>query len=305
MKISTKNLLIALLVMVFWGSLFPMIKIGYEAFNIKTTADILLFAGIRFTICGLVICLFCAFRNRQLFLPAKAAAGSIMMSGVFAVILHYGFTYIGLTMTDSSKTAILKQVGVLLYVCFSFLFFKDDKPTVTKLIGAAVGFLGIAAINYTGTGVSFHTGDALILAASFCTVFSNVISKRVFETVDSTAATGLSQLFGGAVLLLAGAIFGGRALVVSFGSVLVMIYICFASVAGYCLWFRLVRKHELSRLFIIKFAEPVFASIFGALLLGENILNIQYISSFILIAVGICITNTEHSMSKYNNPHSR
>ena len=49
--------LLALLVMFFWGSLFPMIKIGYNAFGVDTSnvASILLFAGLRFLLCGAVL----------------------------------------------------------------------------------------------------------------------------------------------------------------------------------------------------------------------------------------------------------
>jgi drug/metabolite transporter (DMT)-like permease len=51
-----KMVLAALLTMLLWGSLFPMVKLGFKAYNVVGTADILLFAGIRFCICGAVIC---------------------------------------------------------------------------------------------------------------------------------------------------------------------------------------------------------------------------------------------------------
>ena len=66
--------------------------------------------------------------------------------------------------------------------------------------------------------------------------------------------------------------------------------ICLASIFGYCIWFTIVKSGELSRLFIIKFAEPVFASICGAVLLGEDIFRIQYMIAFILIAAGIYVS---------------
>ena len=53
----------------------------------------------------------------------------------------------------------------------------------------------------------------------------------------------------------------------------------------------IVKKGELSKLFIIKFAEPMFACIFGALILGENVFSIQYLSSFFLICIGILVSN--------------
>lgn len=72
----------------------------------------------------------------------------------------------------------------------------------------------------------------------------------------------------------------------------IYIYICTASIFSYCIWFSIVKKAELSKLFIIKFAEPVFACIFGAILLGENIFKIQYIAAFVLISLGIYISNS-------------
>lgn len=55
----------ALLVMLLWGTLFPMVKLGYGAYNVVTTGDILFFAGIRFSICGAVI--LCIYKIDKLF----------------------------------------------------------------------------------------------------------------------------------------------------------------------------------------------------------------------------------------------
>lgn len=281
----------ALLTMLLWGSLFPMVKLGFSAYNVESTADILLFAGIRFAICGVAICIFSLIRDRSSFRPAGPSLLPILLSGLFAIILHYSFTYMGLTMTDSSKTALIKQVGILIYVCFSFIFIKEDKPTVYKIGGALIGFVGIIALNATSDGFTFSIGDVLILGASFCTVFSNVISKKVFEKVSPITATGISQAFGGLVLLVVGQLMGGHVTFTQSSSLWIMAYICVASIISYCLWFGIVKNGELSKLFIIKFAEPVFACIFGALLLGENIWRIQYAIAFILICGGIFISN--------------
>lgn len=281
---------LAIVVMFLWGSLFPSVKLGYQAYGIHTTGDILLFAGVRFTICGGVICLYSLIRNKENFRPVKTSVIPILLSGLFAIILHYSFTYTGLQLTDSSKTAILKQVGALFYVCFSFLFFKDDRLTVRKFVGALLGFAGIIAINLSADGVSFQIGDALIIAASFCTVFSNIISKKLFQKVEPVTATGCSQLFGGIVLLVVGKLAGGQMIFTFDSSALILGYICLASIFGYCIWFMTVKRAELSKLFIIKFAEPVFAAICGAVLLGEDIFKVQYIVAFVLIALGIYIS---------------
>jgi len=286
-----KTLYLALFVMLLWGSLYPMVKIGYQVCSVATTGDILLFAGIRFVICGGVICLYCFLKDRRDFLPVKDNILPVLMSGVFAIILHYGFTYIGLNLTDSSKSAILKQIGMLVYVCFSAVFFKDDKITLQKLIGALLGFGGIIAINVTTQGIIFQAGDVLIIAASFCIVFSNVISKAVYEKVDPVVTTGVSQLFGGMVLSIIGVVQGGHIILGFDASMCVLLYMCTASIIAYSIWSIVVKSGQLSKLFIIKFAEPLFASLCAAVMLGENIFKIQYLVAFVLISAGIAISN--------------
>ncbi len=293
---KNKTVALALLTMLLWGSLFPMVKLGFSAYEVESTADILLFAGIRFMICGGVICIFSLVKNKNSYRPALHHLIPVLLSGVFGIILHYGFTYLGLDLTGSSKTALMKQVGVLFYVCFSFLFIKQDKPTVKKIIAAVAGFLGIVVLNISSEGVSFCFGDLLILCASFCTVFSNVISKKVFEKVSPITATGISQLFGGIVLLAVGACMGGNIHFSPNADLWIISYICVASVVSYCVWFGIVKNGELSKLFIIKFAEPIFACIFGALILNEDIWKIQYLIAFLLISGGIWLSNTKHKL---------
>ena len=288
---KTKSLWLALLVMLLWGTLYPMVKLGFSAYKVESTPDIFLFAGIRFAICGALISVFSAIKDRKSYACAGKSLGSILLSGLFAIILHYGFSYVGLQMTASSKTALIKQVGVLFYVCFSFLFIKEDKPTFQKITAVFVGFLGIIVLNLNEDGFSFSLGDVLILCASFCTVFSNVISKKVFATVSPITATGISQLFGGVVLLFVGLAMGGKVHFSPDASLWIMVYICAASIVSYCIWFEVVKKGELSRLFIIKFAEPAFTCLFGALILQENIWKIQYLMAFVLICGGIWFSN--------------
>lgn len=289
---KNKLILYSLLVMLLWGTLFPMVKLGYHAYNVVTIGDILFFAGVRFTICGAIICLYAFITDKGSFKNAKDALMPVLLSGLFAIVLHYSFTYSALKLTDSSKTAILKQVGVLFYVCFSFIFFKKDKLTVKKLIAVLMGFAGIIAINANSDGINFNIGDALIIAASFCTVFSNIISKKLFESVKPITATGISQFFGGVILLIIGKVLGGSmSFPLTSSAVIIFPYICFASIFSYCIWFTVVKSGELSKLFIIKFAEPAFACIFGAILLGENIFKVQYLLAFLLIATGIYVSN--------------
>ena len=74
-------------------------------------------------------------------------------------------------------------------------------------------------------------------------------------------------------------------------AILIFAYICIASIASYTLWYYVLRNNSLSKMFIIKFAEPLFACVFGAVILGENILKWQYLIAFLLISFGIILGN--------------
>ena len=288
---KSKTMLLSLLVMALWGSLFPCVKLGYAFSNIDSSsvADILMFAAIRFTVCGGLVCLFCLLKRKSVETPSLKSIGNILLIGFFAIVLHYACTYIGLSTTDSSKTALLKQSGVLIYVCTSFLFFEDEKFSIYKIIGAIVGFCGIIAINFSKSNLSFSFGDILILCASVCTVISNIISRRSTQNCSALWITGISQFFGGMVLLIASLSLGGKIPQLNAKFVAVFIYICIASITAYTLWYYILKTSELSKLFIIKFAEPLFACLFGAIILKENIFKWQYLAAFLLISIGIII----------------
>ena len=288
---KSKAILLSLVVMALWGSLFPCVKIGYSAFDIDTSkvSNVLMFAAMRFTLCGLLVCSFCFLKRKTMSVPSIKSGLNIAWIGLFAIVLHYACTYIGLTMTDSSKTALLKQAGALIYICFSFLFFKDEKFGAAKIIGAIIGFCGILAINLSSSRMAFSVGDGLILCASVCTVVSNVISRRSAQSSSPLWITGISQLFGGLMLLIVSRLLGGAFPHFTVKGSLIFMYICAASIVGYTLWYHILKTNELSKLFIIKFAEPLFACAFGAILLGENIFRLQYLAAFLLISLGIVV----------------
>ena len=290
---NLKTIFLSLLVMALWGSLFPMIKIGYGAFNISSSSipDIIMFASARFIISGLIVCAFSLLRKEKIAKPKGKSVLNIIFVGLFSIFMHYTFTYVGLSTTDSSKTALIKQLGALLYVCFAFLFFKEEKFSILKIVGALIGFAGIIAINFNTNGISFSVGDILIVGASICTVISNVLAKKFVEGNSPFWITGISQLSGGIILLVVAVCMGAQTLTFTLKAILVFVYICTASILGYTLWYYVLKTVSLSKLFIIKFAEPLFACAFGAVLLGENIFKIQYLLAFVLISVGIILGN--------------
>ena len=117
------------------------------------------------------------------------------------------------------------------------------------------------------------------------------IIKKIAKNNSPFWITGISQFAGGIVLMVVALIMGGKMLTFNWQAFGVFAYICSASMAGYILWNYILKTSDLSNMFIIKFAEPLFACIVSAIILKENIFQWQYLIAFILISIGIVIGN--------------
>ena len=126
----------ALLVMLLWGSLYPMVKLGYEKFGVRTanTSDLLLFAGVRFFLCGGIVSLFCAAKKRQSIERTKRGWSAVLLVALFSVALHYSFTYIGRTLA-----LITQEVEHLVTIaCTQLAITGSIKVEVIRTAGAIV-----------------------------------------------------------------------------------------------------------------------------------------------------------------------
>lgn len=292
--------MLAILVMALWGSLFPMIKIGYEAFNIVSSdiPTIILFAGMRFTFSGIILICISSVKAKCFDLPKKHEILPILLGALVTIILHYSFTYLALSIGEGSKTAIVKQICFLFLGCFAFLFDKSDRFTVNKAIAAILGFCGIIATAYDGTAIVFALGDLLLLLASVCSAGGTIISKKATQIVAPMKFVAYSQFFGGVFLLAAGLILGGKITHIDPKAIGVFLYICTASITAYTLWNMLLKSGSVSKLSIIKFTEPLFAVIFSGIILGENIFRLSYLIALVLMLVSLLVENNVFSFSK-------
>ena len=289
------SVLIALLVCALWGSLFPFVKIGYASFHIAgdDIPSIMLFAGIRFTLCGgIMILLFSATKKRFL-RPVRRDMSPILWAALFSIILHYAFTYWVLAIGEGSKSAIIKQVGFLFLSCFSFLFIKSDRFTWSKPVCGILGFAGIIVTNLDGTGFSFGVSDVLLLAASLCSVTSTVITKHAVERTSPLTLVAYSQLLGGLCLCAGGLVAGGKLTHLDIKALLVLLYVCAASIGAYSLWNLLIKYNSVSKLSVIKFSEPLFAVILSGLILKEQVWRLNYLLALLIILAAILLNNLQ------------
>lgn len=288
---------LALIPCFLWGSAVPCIKIGCQLFQLASS-DIpgqLVFAGIRFSIAGLMVIAFASIRAHRLAAPSKATLPMVLKLGCVQTILQYVFYYTGVANTSGVNAAIITATNTFFCILLATLVFRYEALTAQKLIGCAVGFAGVALINLSSSsgGQSSLLGDGLVLIAAIAYAFSSVLVKRYSQKEDTFVLCGWQFLFGGVVMTLLGLVLGGRLAAPTAGSAALLVYMGFISAVAYSLWSVLLAHNPVARISVFGFMNPVFGVLLSALLLGEGAAAFrpQGLAALALICAGILVVN--------------
>lgn len=276
-----------------WGSAFPCIKLGYKFFNISSddTASQIFFAGLRFTLAGLLVIIFMSFVKRRFLVPQSMKTfGRISLLSCFQTILQYILFYIGLAHTNGVKGSIIEASNVFIAIFVASLIFKQEKLTSKKLIGSLIGFIGVVIINLKGLTFDLNIGDMCVFMSTFAYAVSSVLLKRYSTEEDTVMMSGYQFLFGGIIMTLIGLLLGGKLTVFTTQGIVLLVYLAFISAMAYSLWAILLTYNPISKVAVMGFLNPVFGVILSAIILNEgDIINLRSIVALILVCVGICV----------------
>lgn len=276
-----------------WGSAFPCIKLGYKFFNISSddTASQIFFAGLRFTLAGLLVIIFMSFVKRRFLVPRSLKTfGRISLLSCFQTILQYILFYIGLAHTNGVKGSIIEASNVFIAIFVASLIFKQEKLTTKKLIGSLIGFIGVVIINLKGLTFDLNIGDMCVFLSTFAYAVSSVLLKKYSTEEDTVMMSGYQFLFGGIIMTLIGLLMGGRLTVFTSHGIVLLVYLAFISAMAYSLWAILLTYNPISKVAVMGFLNPVFGVILSAIILNEgDIINIRSIVALILVCVGVCV----------------
>lgn len=294
--------LAAMLCCALWGSAFPFIKIGYSLFSINSadTASQILFAGIRFAAAGIMVIIFGSVLSSKPLVPKKENIPRVAILSLFQTILQYIFFYIGLANTTGTKSSVINSTSVFFAVIISCVFLRQERLTVQKAARLCYR-LCRHCYNQCGRSVCgrriFTVRRGFILFSSLSYAVSTVLIKRFSQYENTVTLSGYQFALGGAVMILAGFIFGGRLSAVSIKGVALLVYLAFLSAAAYTLWGLLLRYNDVSRVAVFGFMTPVFGCVFSALFLGESLAEngIKTVAALVLVCIGIVMVNYKNN----------
>ena len=279
-----------------WGTAFPFIKLGYRAFAISEgdVGSMLLFAGLRFSLAGLMVLGVFSLSQKRFAMIQKSELKAVFWLGSVQTAGQYLFTYGGIGFTTGTNTSIITACASFLTVLFAPVFFKSDRLTWMKILGCVLGFGGVLIIN-GGGGFSLDTlfGDILIFISTVYAAGGNLIAKKVTQKNDPVKITAYQLLFGGLFLTALGLLWGGKLDLLQWQGTLILLWLALVSAAAFSVWTTLLKYHPAGKISVFNLLVPVFGTVLSGLLLGENVLRAETVTALLLIAGGIVLVNVE------------
>lgn len=291
-------ILLALLCTILWGTAYPAVKIGYTLFAIDAADGFgkLLFAGLRFTLAGLMTLAVSVVLQKRLVIPQRRRWGGIAQLGLVQTTGQYIFFYLGLANTTGVKGSILYALATFFVVIFAHFLFPDDKMTLQKIFGCCIGFAGVVLITLEdgGLGGGFAwTGEGFIMLSTLSSALGSIISRQVTQGQDPVVITGYQLTGGGLVLILLGLLGHGQFGAVTAQGLLLLTYMAFLSAAAFTGWTMLLKYNPASKIAVYNFLIPIFGTTFSVMFLHESIFNLRSLLALGLACSGIYIVNKE------------
>lgn len=296
-KIYTNTIFVvlsALLCTALWGSATPFIKTGYECLKVEGTSSIMLFAGIRFALAGIITVIIYSVVERKFLYPKRQSLKFVGVISVFQTILQYIFFYVGLANTSGVKGTILSGSNAFFSILVATLIFKQEKLTLKKIFACLIGFSGVIVVNLKGLELNLNfLGDVFVLFSSISLAFSSVLMKIYSKEENPVVLSGYQFIVGGSVMIILGLVFGGAISFDSLKGVGILLYLSFLSAVAYALWGILLKYNPVSRVTVFSFMTPVFGVILSKLMLTEtsNVSVVNVFVALVLICTGILTLN--------------
>jgi drug/metabolite transporter (DMT)-like permease/membrane-associated phospholipid phosphatase len=249
-----------LIVALIWGSTFVMVKQAIAAYPVFP------FLAIRFAIGGLALALLCVFsRARITWHTAKAGTllGLLLFGG-------YAFQTVGLQWTSASKTGFITGLSVAMVPVLAALLIRTA-PSRRAIIGVVLATVGLALLTLQ-SGLAVNVGDLVVLGCAFCFAL-HVVGVGAFARTSHPIALAMVQITVVAILSASvGLARPARWPVPTMNTWLAAAFTgILATAAAIGIQTAAQRHTTPTHAALILTAEPVFAAVFGVLLVGETL----------------------------------
>jgi drug/metabolite transporter (DMT)-like permease len=275
-----------------WGSSFMFMRIGAQEFGALPTA------GLRVSIAALFLWPLLATQGQVALLRQhwkKTFLVGLLNSAIPFACLSYALLTI-----STSLSSILNATVPLFGALIAWAWLKD-RPHGLRIVGLVIGFIGVAMLAWDkasfkpdASGLSSGWAVLACLLACLCYGMAASYTKRYLGGLPSLVTATGSQLGATLGLALPMYWFWPQTAPSNAAWMALLTVGVLCTGVAYILYFRLIENIGPARSLTVTFVVPVFAVIYGAVLLGEHI------SLWMLLCAAIIVCGTALSANLFN-----
>ena len=264
-----------------WGASFMFMRTGAVEFGALATA------GVRVIVAS-VFLLPILFAKGQLPELRQHWKPVFLVGLTNSAIPFVCYSY-ALLSISTGLSSILNATVPLFGAAIAWAWLKD-RPQGLRILGLLIGFMGVAMLAWNkasfkpdASGASTGWAVLACLLATFCYGVSASFTKRYLGGIPSMVLATGSQI--GAALGLAPLVWWfwpAQSISVNAWLAVVALGVVCTGIA-YVLYFRLIARAGPARALSVTFAVPVFAVVYGVVLLGEVVTPWMVICGLVIV----------------------
>ena len=274
----------------FWG--FQQILIKFASREIPPLWQ----ASLRMAGATALLWLWCQFRGVKLFQRDGSLKGGLLVGLLFAA--EFCFIYLGLQYTSASRLTVFLYTSPFWVALLLPRFVAAETLRKVQWIGLLIAFsaVGVAfseGFLHSSPVAGQWRGDAMGLAAGmFWGLTTLAIRTTQVATVQAEKSLfyqlGVTAVVCPVVSLALGETWGFDYSAMVWGSLFLQTAV--GAFASYLAWMWMLRHYPATQMSTFTFLTPLFALIFGVVLLGEP-LTLQLVLALVGVAAGIVLVS--------------
>lgn len=273
----------------FWG--FQQILIKFAGREIPPLWQ----ASVRMAGATALLWLWCQFRGVKLFNSDGSLKGGLLVGLLFAA--EFCLIYLGLQHTSASRLTVFLYTSPFWVAVLLPRFVPSEKLRTLQWVGLVIAFSAVAiAFSEAFTHASVPgqwKGDAMGLAAGMFWGLTTIAIRTTKVASVQAEKSLFYQLSVTAVVcpllsLALGEAWSFDYSALAWGSVFLQTAV--GAFASYLAWMWMLRHYPATQMSTFTFLTPLFALVFGVVLLGEP-LTLQLVLALVGVAVGIVLVS--------------
>jgi drug/metabolite transporter (DMT)-like permease len=266
-----------------WGSSFMFIKVADRTF----TPASLVTGRLGLAALSLLLIVPALVGRQETLAALRAAWRPLIAVGLVNTALPFWLLSWGETRIDSGLASIIQASVPIFNALIAFGFFHDQRVGGRKLLGVAIGFVGVALL----VGAQPHAkvlGAVAVVGMALCYGTGGLMVRR-FLTGTSPYVVALGSTGAAAIAILPAGILDAPDRVpsgASIASVCVLGVVCTA--VAYLLNYTLIAEAGAAYSALVTYLIPPIALFYGAVFLGEGV-GASALAGLVLILGGVAL----------------